>query len=269
MDYERTTALDKSLDYLKEAAGTITDDKLAEICTQYRYQGYYVGVVKLALERAKQLDPQNQGLTYIEDTGSLELPSASPAPPADSGAHFYQLRLQCYQQILHALTEVRKLQQGGNVRTNSQSIRSDNPDAVSAEVLSTALSSDDILFHYTLYQWFLMESKHDSRMLMELLSFDTPYIVPFIKEYVDVFEGLGFLGEYCRRREQYYEAALYLEALAMESPNISNGTRMEYLGKATFYARARDPNHLEVQEATQLLQRLEQQMETLQSTMYQ
>ncbi|KAI8336815.1 Non-repetitive/WGA-negative nucleoporin C-terminal-domain-containing protein [Chlamydoabsidia padenii] len=273
VDYERIIALNESLKYLQEAADTITGDKLKEICTEYRYQGYYIGVVKLALERAKRLDPQNQGLTYVESTGSLVSPptqqTESMALDNDSKSHFYQLRLQCYEQIFQALAEVRSLRRGDRVEVRGRQIHSNNPDILADEVLSTALSSNDILFHYTLYQWFLVGSKNDNSMLTELLSVDTEYIVPFLKEFVQVFEGLDFLWKYYRRREQYFEAALYLEALAMESPDLDTNQRMEYLGMATLYARAREPKYLERQEAAQFIQRLEQQMEQLRTTMQQ
>ncbi|KAI8093448.1 Nup133 N terminal like-domain-containing protein [Halteromyces radiatus] len=258
VDYERNIALDESLKYFKDAADSITDDKMTEICAEYRYQGYYRGVVKLALERARRLDPQEQGLAYMESISKIPLITTTADDPR---VQFYDLRLRCYEQIFQSLAEVRQLQHGIKVMVKGRQIQVNHPDALANEVLSTALSCDDKLFHYTLYQRLLAESNNDSSMLTELLSVDTKYIVPFLKEYVNAFDGMNFLWQYYRRREQYYEAALYLEALAMETPDLSINKRLEYLGLAIVNARSRDPKHLELQESTQLLQRLEQQME--------
>lgn len=268
VDYERTIALEESLKYFQDAADSTTDDKLEEICDKYRYQGYYVGVVKLALEWAKRLDPQELGLAYVESNKSLALPTTTTTTAAestsdDSRMRCYLMRRRHYDQVLQSLDDVRKLQQGIPVMVYGRQIYVSNPDLMASDVLTTALSSDDRLFHYILYDKFLMVSKNDNDVLMELLSVDNKYIVPFVKEYVDEFTGLNFLWQYFRRREQYHEAALCLEALAMEPLGLSISQRMEYLGLAIVNAGSRDSNHLEVTETTQLLQRLKQQMELL------
>ncbi|ORZ09832.1 Nup133 N terminal like-domain-containing protein [Absidia repens] len=263
VDYERVMALEESLNYFTASADTIPDDEFVEICEEYRYQSYYLGVVKLALERAKKLDPQQQGLAYIENSGSFGT-TAESAPSDDPRVQTYRLDLKCYNQILECLKQVRQLQQGLKVVVKGgRQIYVTDPDSLAAAVLSTALASDDKLFHYTLYQWYLIESSNDSGVLTELLSMNPKYIVTFMKEYVDVFVGMDFLWQYYRRREQYYDAALYLEALASEKPDISTNERMEYLGLAIVNARSRDPKHVDTQEVVQLLQRLEQKMEQL------
>ncbi|CAO3590008.1 unnamed protein product [Absidia cylindrospora] len=264
VDYERTIALEESLKYFQNASDSITDDILVEICDKYRYQCYYVGVVKLALERAKRLDPQELGLAYVESNRSLSTTTIQEDPSSDdSRKRFYLMRRRCYDHILQSLNDVRQLQQGVPVVVYGRQIYDSNPDLMASTVLATALSSDDRLFHYTLYDQFLMASKNDNDVLMELLSVDNKYIVPFVREYVDGYTGMNFLWQYYRRREQYYEAALCLEALAMEPLDLPTNKRMEYLGLAIVNAGSRDLKHLENVETTELLQRLKQQMEHL------
>ncbi|KAG2215060.1 hypothetical protein INT45_006297, partial [Circinella minor] len=232
-EYERTSALSESLELFKEAADYLTEEKLTEICNDYAQQRFHVGCVELPLERAKKIDPQQQGLAYME----------AKNPPGDARLQFYQGRMQCYQLVFHALASVKSLLQSGN--TNEVYV---------AHVFSTALTHNkDKLFHYALYHWFQQKG-----MMSELLAVDTPYLIPYFKEYVDEVEGMEFLWQYYRRREQYYEAALYLEALATRPHNgLDLQKRMEHLAMAVVNASCRDSKRQQQQESTQLLQNLE------------
>ena len=206
---------------------------MTEICNDYAQQRFHVGCVELPLERAKKIDPQQQGLAYME----------AKNPPGDARLQFYQGRMQCYQLVFHALANVKSLLQSGN--TNEVYV---------AQVFSTALTHNkDKLFHYALYHWF-----QEKGMMSELLAVDTPYLIPYFKEYVDEVEGMEFLWQYYRRREQYYEAALYLEALATRPNNgLDLQKRMEHLAMAVVNASCRDSKRQQQQESTQLLQNLE------------
>ena len=232
-EYERTQALTESLGLFKEAADYLTDEKLTEICNEYNRQRYHIGSVELPLERAKKLDPQQQGLAYME----------AKYPPGDPRQSLYQHRIDCYMIVFDSLAAVKQL---------SESSGQSEAKMYAAQVFSAAVSHKDKLFHFALYRWFL-----DKNMKSDLLSVDTPYLIPYFKEYVNEVDGMDFLWQYYRRREQYYEAALYLEALACRPNEITLSKRVELLALAVVNARCRDPKQQRLQQSTQLLQNLE------------
>ncbi|CAO3624288.1 unnamed protein product [Cunninghamella echinulata] len=254
-EYEETkVALDESLKYFKEVADSISEDKMTAICEEYRRQQYYEGVIEFALERARKLDPHEKGLLYME----------SKMRPGDSRVQSYDLRLRCYDHIFVTLTEIKNLQSDKGY--NNISERNDNsnsggnmdPNTLFDAILQRALSHDDKLFHYTLYQWFLQNDR--SR---ELLWVDSKYIIPFFKQHVSELDSIQFLWQYYRRHQQYYEAALYLEALANRSPNITTDKRLEYIGLALWYAQSQEASDKPTQKTRQLIIRLQSQMDSI------
>lgn len=254
-EYEETkVALDESLKYFKEVADSISEDKMTAICEEYRRQRYYEGVIEFALERARKLDPHEKGLLYME----------SKMRPGDSRVQSYDLRLRCYDHIFVTLTEIKNLQSGKSY--NNINGRNDNsncdgdmdPNTLFDTILQRALSHDDKLFHYTLYQWFLQNDR--SR---ELLWVDSKHIIPFFKQHVSELDSIQFLWQYYRRHQQYYEAALYLEALANRSPNITADKRLEYIGLALWYAQSQEASDKPTQKTRQLIIRLQSQMDSI------
>ncbi|KAI8368163.1 Non-repetitive/WGA-negative nucleoporin C-terminal-domain-containing protein [Radiomyces spectabilis] len=240
-DFERTSALSESLTFFKEAAEYVTDEKLARVCMEYRHQGYHVGAVELALECANKFDPQQQGLAYAEGRQA----------PSDPRLTFYNIRVACYDRVFDTLMEAKMLRDG-----TLQHPKVVNPSNYAAEVFAKALASQDKLFHYSLYAWL----RHNG-LKSELLAVDTAYLIPFFNDCVDPMEAKEFLWQYYRRRENYYEAALCLEKLAKDSSNLKLTKRVEYLALAVVNARCRDSKHQRRQEATELLQNLEEHVE--------
>ncbi|KAG0192463.1 hypothetical protein DFQ28_009074 [Apophysomyces sp. BC1034] len=243
-EYERGKCLTESLKFFKEASDYLTEEQLDEISKEYGQQGYHIGTTELAVERAQRLDPQQQGLSYLE----------SNAPQNDQRSYFYETRMKCYQYVFNTLTEVKNMRD--NPKQASQNSKIRDPCAHAARVFSAALAHQDKLFHYALYDWFIrMDMKAD------LLAVDTDYLIPFFRDRVDAVIGLDFLWQYSRRKEQYFEAALYLEELALRSKGVSLLKRVEYLSLAVVNARCRDPKRQLLQESTQLLQYLEERVE--------
>ncbi|KAF7731213.1 hypothetical protein EC973_000628 [Apophysomyces ossiformis] len=243
-EYERGRCLTESLKYFKEASDYLTEEQLDEISKEYGQQGFHVGTIELAIERAQRLDPQQQALSYLE----------SNAPENDQRLYFYETRIKCYQYVFRTLTEVKNMRD--NPKQVPQNSKIHDPYSHAARAFSAALAHRDKLFHYALYDWFIrMDMKAD------LLAVDTEYLIPFFRDRVDAVIGLDFLWQYCRRREQYFEAALYLEELALRSKGLGLLKRVEYLSLAVVNARCRDPKRQLWQESTQLLQYLEERVE--------
>lgn len=234
---EREHALTESLELFKQGADYLTDEKLSEICAEYERQQFYIGSVELPLERAQKLDPQQQALAYTEGR----------APFGDTtGQQFHQERKRCYEHVFRALNSVRASCNTPDANRHAEAVHYAN------RVLQAALSYQDKHFHYELYEWFLQEGHK-----RDLLVVDSKFLIPFFKERVSEVDGMDFLWQYYRRKEQYYEAALYLEALASRPNGLPLLKRVEYLALAMVNARCRDPKQQKAQESTQLLQQLE------------
>lgn len=231
--YERTTGLTKSLELFKQAAEYFTNEKLGEICTEYVKQGYHTGAVELPIERAQKLDPQQQSLHYLEN-GQTQ---------GDPRKYFFDLRVECYDHIFVALE-------------NAKACETRERQGYTNRVLGVALGHKDRFFHYVLYNWLQRQN-----WIGELLAVDTDYLLPYLKKHVSPIESMELQWQYHRRREEYFEAALKLEQLALiEDSRIRLEDRITHLAQAVVNARCRDPRRVADQEASQLLQRLEKRV---------
>ncbi|KAI8992567.1 Nup133 N terminal like-domain-containing protein [Pilobolus umbonatus] len=244
--YEKSAALKESLAFFKETADDITEDKMGAIVSDYMTCSFHVGIIELGLERANKLDPQQLGLVAYETKSDK-----------DGFNHlYYQKRLRAYEYIFSALKDVCNLKTQ-SVPPNRAPI--EDKDIYISNVFSTALATRDKLFHFQLYQWYIKEN-----MTNELLSIDTVYLIPFFQNHVtNPLCSLDFLWQYYRRREQFYDAARYLEKIAfLRTHNLPLGKRMEYLAYAHVNARCRDPKNQSVQESTEFIQTLDEYINT-------
>ncbi|ORX61861.1 nucleoporin-domain-containing protein [Hesseltinella vesiculosa] len=248
VEYERMQALEESVRYLMQAADAMSDEGLTEICVDYRYQGFYTGVVDLALARAYKLDPQRKGLAYRLDN----------SPVGDARQPVHDACVRCYEQIFQCIDEIQQLKQG--VKLQRRPDQNQDLSAVLSQTLTKALASNDQLFHYTLYDWYRLRG-----MKRELLAVDSEFIVPYLKQQVQRKEGWDILWQYHRQRSRFLEAALYLEGLATLFPELTYEKRLEYLGLGIVNARCLGPDQLNNPDATHLLERLELQLEKLRS----
>jgi nuclear pore complex protein Nup155 len=138
------------LDLFKNVAGSIPQNKLQEICQEYRNLGYSVGAVQLALACAKAIDPQNSGTSYFDE--------GKPTP--DPREYIYAQRCQCYSCVFALLADAKYLSETRKENVDRSICRGD-PKEYKDAVLGQALASDDRAFHFELYEWFLREGMKD------------------------------------------------------------------------------------------------------------
>ncbi|CAO0792390.1 unnamed protein product [Mucor circinelloides] len=103
---------------------------------------YHTGILKLSLERAKKIDPQDKGAAASESITALN----------ETTAKLLTARLDTYQHIFNALEDVLMLEKNG-VPSDRVPIASHYLPAYVSKVFDTAMASDDKLFHYQLYNW--------------------------------------------------------------------------------------------------------------------
>jgi hypothetical protein len=154
---EREASLQRSLELFKNVAGIIPYNKLREICLDYRNLGFAVGGIQLALACARAIDPQNSGTSYFDE--------GKPTP--DPREATYSLRCQCYSCVFDLLVDAKYLSESRKEIVDRRICRGD-PIKYKESVFSQALASDDRVFHFELYEWFLREG-----MTQELLEVST------------------------------------------------------------------------------------------------
>ncbi|KAI9473423.1 MAG: Nup133 N terminal like-domain-containing protein [Benjaminiella poitrasii] len=262
-DYERIGSLKESLQQFKAAADEISDQKMESICQVYKEQSFHIGIIELALERAQKIDPQQQGILAFE-TMALASMSPSSVIQDETSESLMYARLNSYRFIFDALTDVynnyifaSKKEQGATLlptaTTITQHVIVDNPTLYGKQVFETVIRNDDKLFHYKLYEWYLERGLVD-----ELLTVDTPYLIPFFERYVaDKGAALTFLWQYYRFKSQFLEAAECLDYLA-SLPNLSVSERLQYIALALINARCAN--------ASELIQALEKKKELIRSS---
>lgn len=221
-DYDRVAHIKESLENFKKAADNISVSKFRAICEFFIQSSYHVGIIELALERAHKLDAEKKAVSVYEDKQTTD----------DAKNALLRAVMESYDFALEALSDV--------LRFRSQPVPADripiqNPAVYQRNVLDTAIKSKDKLFHYKLYGWFM-----DKGLKEELLTIETPYLVSFFEKYVtDEESSLGFLWEYYRNREYYFQSAACLVKLAeSSSPTLKLDARLNYLMIASVNAQS-------------------------------
>lgn len=223
-EIDRKTHLKQALDYFKEAADNISVSKFQAICEYLIKYSYHVGIIELALERAHKLDVDGQAVSVYEEkqTGN------------DAKNAVLRACLESYDFALGALSDVLMFRKHS---VPPGRIPIEDPAVYQRIVIDTAIKSRDKLFHYKLYGWFMEKGLKE-----ELLTIETPYLVSFFEKYVtDEETSLGFLWEYYRNRDRYFESAVCLVKLAQShSPNMLLSARINYLTIASVNAKSDD-----------------------------
>ncbi|KAI8327706.1 Nup133 N terminal like-domain-containing protein [Chlamydoabsidia padenii] len=262
----RNNALDDSLKHFQETAINITDDKFSDICMKYRHEGYYVGVIKLALERAKQVDTVGGALLFVEqarpyDPATFNPDVVIPISGPLSAQQLYQACLKCYAPIFDCFTDIQQLQQGNKMATKAQQLFDHDPDGLDQLVLSTAVSSTDKVFHFEMYRWFYSKPDYTSYR-RKLLSMDTEYIVEYFENWGEFYESARFLSKYYSRRGMHFQAGRHLEACAT-NPALSQNDREVFIGMALFETKAEECLHGQSEHLQNLIRRLKDELDGL------
>lgn len=95
---------------------------------------------------ARVFDPDNAGLEHWH----------AGLPPQDPRAEFSERRLQCYDLVMDSLTVFEEKCTEARTSTADNGIAAlDDPETVRSHAYELAFSSDDEMFHSTLYDWLI------------------------------------------------------------------------------------------------------------------
>ncbi|TFL06773.1 nucleoporin [Pterulicium gracile] len=218
---DRGGYLAESLRLFLKGARILEFEKVQEICGDYQNLGYAKGAVELPLACAKVLDPDDGGLEHWQEGLAAN----------DPRSQFSQQRLHCYDLVLQSLAAFEErctatVQSGGSVVDEAQSVR--------VAAYEIAFSSDDEMFHSTLYDWLISRGVAD-----ELLDIRPPFLEAHLCRDPVKVENYQLLWQFYVKDGQSLRAAEVLANLAESSEFPLNlDSRIEYLTLAVGNAKS-------------------------------
>jgi len=198
--------LEQIVDELLPIAGAVD---LHPIFQQFSMLAYYEAIPRLALARAKILDPDQSALFWEK----------SHRPPQDEkGKRAYSLRMDCYDTIIRTLDYLLQSMIPYDLDSG------DDQSYYQQMIYSSIRQHDDELFHWAIFDWYL---KHLSNKSItdktEFLQLPSKYLESFLSGY-----NMEMLYDFYVLRSRYTDAARVANDLA-NRPGISIHRRIEHL----------------------------------------
>ncbi|AMD22998.1 HHR229Wp [Eremothecium sinecaudum] len=198
----------------------ISIEKLKEAVSIMFELNYYPKTIEFLLNIANSIDKGKLAYQYVSD-GSLE---------HDEKKKYFDKRVAIYDLVFEALVSVDNLASKNNQNSVIENASAENSEftKLREESYRTALTYDDKLFHYQLYDWLVAQNSQE-----KLLQLDTDFILPYLQEKsVSSLEISSLLWVYHSKRSNFLAAAQILYALSFSDFDIKLSTRIEYLSRA-------------------------------------
>lgn len=147
---------------------------IRNLCKQYSDLGFPVGAVRLCVSAAAAADPEKLGLDTIRTNAGM----------GDSiGMQAYQTRAEIYRIVFDLLdnyVQLASTNQSPLLRSVEDRISPQTAQLCAEETIHAILSSDDEVFHISLYNWLLEKKQFD-----RLLEIKHPYLDSFLQRAAD------------------------------------------------------------------------------------
>jgi nuclear pore complex protein Nup155 len=216
--------LNESLRLFQQVAGALSFENLQNAAEQFTMLQFYAGAISLALLVARESDRGNRALAWVNDG----------KPQGDPREAAYSSRKQCYD-LVHRI-----LQAVDDATSREPEMIDGRPTLAATkrnEAYSVVNDSDDELFHFDLYDWYLNQGWVD-----RLLSIDSPFVVQFLQRSATTnAERADLLWRFYVHRDNFYDAAAVQLDLAKSDFQINLTKRIEYLSRAKANASAQSP----------------------------
>lgn len=219
--------LDSAMKLFEVIADDLSINKLKEAVNIMLELNYYPKTIEFLLSISGVVDKGNLAYQYVSN-GSL---------PNDERKKFYDKRVIIYDLVFETLIKVDNLAASSNQLNKNPSLVSVDINSIKDESYMIALSFDDELFHYHMYDWLVSENNEE-----KLLALDTKYILPYLNEKAkDSLKISTLLWIYHSRKHQFYKAAEILYALAISDFEIKLHERIEFLARANGFCNSDCP----------------------------
>ncbi|KAJ7492694.1 nucleoporin [Mycena latifolia] len=213
---ERQNWLAESLRLFIKGARILEFDKLREICGDYQQLNYAKGAVELPLTCAVIVDADSIGLQCW----------ASGQPPNELSEY----RSRCYALVLDSLTvfEEKASAAAANI------MPSEDPEVVRSHAYELSFSSEDEMFHSTLYDWLIHRQLAD-----DLLEMRPAFLEAHLRREPVTVQKYQLLWQFYVKNGQPLRAAEVLGTLAESTQfDLTLESRLEYLTLAVGNAKA-------------------------------
>jgi nuclear pore complex protein Nup155 len=207
--------LNESLRLFTQVAGALGLQTLYSATSQFAELQFYAGAIQLALQVAKEVDRGNRALAWVRDG----------KPAVDARVEAYNDRKRCYDLIHNILQIV------DDVTGRQPEIIDGRPTLMATkrnEAYAVVSESEDELFHFDLYEWYLTQGWTD-----RLLSVQSPFIVRFLtqKARTDI-DRADLLWKFYAYNGEFFNAAVIQLDLAKSAFHIPLVRRIQYLSTA-------------------------------------
>lgn len=219
--------LDSAIKLFQTIADDLSINKLKEAIAIMLELNYYPKTIEFLLNIAAAVDKGNLAYQYVSN-GSL---------PNDERKTFFDKRIVLYDLVFETLVKVDELASSNNMSNTNPSLVSNDINVIRDESYKIALSCDDELFHYHMYDWLVSENNEE-----KLLTLDTKYILPYLNEKAkDSLKISSMLWVYHSRKSNFYRAAEILYTLAISDFDIKLHERIEFLARANGFCNSDCP----------------------------
>lgn len=208
--------LGESLKLFERVAGSLTFANLQGAVQQYIELQYYAGAIQLCLRVAQEKDRGNSALTWINDG----------KPENDARRAAFEERRDCYD-LIHEIMQ------------RLDAVSASEPDLIDgrltlaatkrAEAYNVVNGSDDEVFHFDLYEWYISQNWTD-----RILAIDSPHVITFLQRIAATdARHADLLCRFYTHRGRFYEAAEVQADLAKnEAFQIGIKERITLLSRA-------------------------------------
>ncbi|QSZ31850.1 hypothetical protein DSL72_001419 [Monilinia vaccinii-corymbosi] len=207
--------LNESVRLFQQVAGVLSYDNLKSACIQFSANKFYAGAISLALLVAREFDRGNKALSWLNDG----------RPAGDPRASKYDFRRRCYNLVKDILTVVDDITENAPEMVDG---RQSTPARMRKEAHQVVDDSDDEVFQYDLFDWYLEQGWID-----RIIATESPFIVKYLeRSAIESTDNADLLWRYYTHREDYSAAAGVQLTLARSELPISLQRRIEYLSRA-------------------------------------
>lgn len=216
--------LNESHRLFTQVAGALSFENLQSAMEQFDALQFYAGAISLALNVARESDRGNSALAWVHEN----------KPDGDARILIFNFRKQCYGLIHRTLVTV---DDAAGPLPETIDGRPTLLTTKRNEAYSVVNNSEDELFQYDLYEWYLHQG-----WVVRLLETQSPFVVHFLtRSAVENVERADLLWQLYVRQNRHFEAAAVQLDLAKSEFEISLRKRNEYLSRAKANSQALMP----------------------------
>lgn len=222
------TLLHESLRLFEKVAGSLEFFNLKAAADQFVELRYYAGAIRLCLYVAQEKDRGNKALSWINDgkpapdTRETTLDGRTPDPRETA----FKERKQCYNLVHEAL-----IQLDAAAKSEPELTIDGKPTLMHTkrlEAYAVVNNSEDEVFHFDLYDWYLQQGWTD-----RILNVESPHVITFLQRLAttDVAHA-DLLCRFYTNRSRFFDAAEVQSTLANSDFAIGIKERIKLLSMA-------------------------------------